>query len=138
MEHAEGFLKVGAAYRRELNVLLSRGLRRMFRIADTEYRRTLEAHALLDFSDLVQRAVDLLRRMEELRLSAQRMIERGQEPTPEMEQELDQLLSKVQVAPSYQRAIAAQENFDKVMMQVNGWIAEGIKSGAMSSIITLG
>jgi cell fate (sporulation/competence/biofilm development) regulator YlbF (YheA/YmcA/DUF963 family) len=83
-------------------------------------------------------AVTLLRRMEELRLSAQRMIERGQEPTPEMEQELDQLLSKVQVSPSYQRAVAAQENFDKVMMQVNGWIAEGIKSGAASSIITLG
>jgi cell fate (sporulation/competence/biofilm development) regulator YlbF (YheA/YmcA/DUF963 family) len=83
-------------------------------------------------------AVTLLRRMEELRLSAQRMMERGQEPTPEMEQELDQLLSKVQVSPSYQRAIAAQENFDKVMMQVNGWIAEGIKSGATSSIITLG
>jgi cell fate (sporulation/competence/biofilm development) regulator YlbF (YheA/YmcA/DUF963 family) len=76
--------------------------------------------------------------MEELRLSAQRMMERGQEPTPEMEQELDQLLSKVQVSPSYQRAITAQENFDKVMMQVNGWIAEGIKSGATSSIITLG
>lgn len=83
-------------------------------------------------------AVTLLRRMEELRLSAQRMMERGQEPTPEMEQELDQLLSKVQVSPSYQRAITAQENFDKVMMQVNGWIAEGIKSGATSSIITLG
>ena len=83
-------------------------------------------------------AVTLLRRMEELRLSAQGMIERGQEPTPEMEQELDQLLSKVQVSPSYQRAITAQENFDKVMMQVNGWIAEGIKSGAASSIITLG
>lgn len=83
-------------------------------------------------------AVTLLRRMEELRLSAQHMIERGQEPTPDMEQELDQLLSKVQVSPSYQRAIAAQENFDKVMMQVNGWIAEGIKSGATSSIITLG
>ena len=83
-------------------------------------------------------AVALLRRMEELRLAAQGMIERGQEPTPEMEQELDQLLSKVQVSPSYQRAITAQENFDKVMMQVNGWIAEGIKSGAASSIITLG
>jgi ATP-dependent helicase/nuclease subunit A len=73
VEHAEGFLKVDAAYRRELNLLLSRGLRRMFGIADTEYRRTLEAHALLDFSDLVQRAVDLLRRMEEFSRSRYRL-----------------------------------------------------------------
>jgi len=73
VEHAEGFLKVDAAYRRELNVLLSRGLRCMFRIADAEYRRTLEAHALLDFSDLVQRAVDLLRRMEEFSRSRYRL-----------------------------------------------------------------
>ena len=83
-------------------------------------------------------AVVLLRRMEELRLNAQRMIERGESPPEEMERELDDLLSKVQVNPSYQRAIVAQENFDKLMVQVNTWIAEGIKSGAASPIITLG
>jgi cell fate (sporulation/competence/biofilm development) regulator YlbF (YheA/YmcA/DUF963 family) len=84
-----------------------------------------------------QEAVRLLRRMEELRVSAQRMIERGESPTQEMETELDDLLTKVQVSPAYQRAISSQENFDKLMMQVNGWIAEGIKSGAASPIITL-
>jgi ATP-dependent helicase/nuclease subunit A len=73
VEHAPGFLTVDAAHRRELNLLLSRGLRRMFGIADAEYRRTLEAHALLDFSDLVQRAVDLLRRMEEFSRSRYRL-----------------------------------------------------------------
>ena len=85
-----------------------------------------------------QEAVRLLRRMEELRVSAQRMIERGEAPSPEMETELDDLLAKVQVSPAYQRAIASQENFDKLMMKVNGWIAEGIKAGAASPIITLG
>jgi cell fate (sporulation/competence/biofilm development) regulator YlbF (YheA/YmcA/DUF963 family) len=83
-------------------------------------------------------AVTLLRRMEELRGTAQSMIEQGSEPSEEMERELDDLLSKVQVNPSYQRALVAQTNFDKLMMQVNNWIAEGIKSGAVSSIITLG
>lgn len=78
-----------------------------------------------------------LRRMEELRNDAQRMIEGGQEPTPEMEQEMDTLLVHVQGSPAYQQAVAAQENFDKLMMQVNNWIAEGIKSGAASPIITL-
>jgi cell fate (sporulation/competence/biofilm development) regulator YlbF (YheA/YmcA/DUF963 family) len=83
-------------------------------------------------------AVKLLRRMEELRGTAQAMIDNGGQPTDEMERELDDLLSRVQVNPSYQRALVAQTNFDKLMMQVNGWIAEGIKSGAASPIITLG
>jgi cell fate (sporulation/competence/biofilm development) regulator YlbF (YheA/YmcA/DUF963 family) len=83
-------------------------------------------------------AVTLLQRMEELRGTAQSMIERGSNPSEEMEQELDDLLSKVQVNPTYQRALVAQTNFDKMMMQVNAWIAEGIKSGAASPIITLG
>ncbi len=83
-------------------------------------------------------AVTLLRRMEELRGTAQGMIEGGTDPTEEMERELDELLSKVQVNPTYQRALVAQTNFDKLMMQVNNWIAEGIRSGAASPIITLG
>lgn len=83
-------------------------------------------------------AVTLLRRMEELRGMAQSMIERGEQPTAAMEQELDDLLSKVQVNPAYQRALVAQSNFDKLMMQVNTWISEGIRSGAASPIITLG
>ena len=49
----------------------------------------------------------------------------------------DELLGRVQVNASYQQAVVAQENFDKLMMQVNNWIAEGIKSGAASPIITL-
>ena len=83
-------------------------------------------------------AVTLLRRMEELRGTAQAMIENGCNPTEEMERELDDLLAKVQVNPAYQHALVAQTNFDKLMMQVNQWIAEGIKSGAASPIITLG
>ncbi len=83
-------------------------------------------------------AVALLRAMEKIRLDAQRLIERGENPTPEMEQQLDDLLGKVQVNAVYQRAVSAQENFDKVMVQVNDWILEGIKKGATSSIITLG
>src|SRR3970040_2089620 len=64
-------------------------------------------------------AVALLRRMEELRGTAQNMIERGSNPSEEMEQELDDLLSKVQVNPTYQRALVAQANFEKLMMQDN-------------------
>jgi cell fate (sporulation/competence/biofilm development) regulator YlbF (YheA/YmcA/DUF963 family) len=83
-------------------------------------------------------AVTLIRDMERLRREAQAMIERGENPTPEMEQQLDALLEKVQVNSTYQRAIAAQDNFDKLMLRVNEWISEGIRKGAASPIITLG
>ena len=82
-------------------------------------------------------AVALIREMERLRTEAQAMIERGQSPTPEMEQQLDGLLSRVQVNATYQRAIVAQDNFDKLMVRVNEWISEGIRKGASSGIITL-
>lgn len=83
-------------------------------------------------------AVALLQRMEQLRREATQMIEGGDQPTAEMEQELEGLLQRVQVSPLYQRMVVAQENFDKIMMQVNQWILEGIKKGATSGIITLG
>lgn len=83
-------------------------------------------------------ATELLRQMDTLRHEAQSMLSRGQEPTPEMEQQLDALLLKVQANPSYQRLAVAQENLDKLMRRVNDWIGEGITKGAQSPIITLG
>lgn len=83
-------------------------------------------------------AMELLQKMEKLRLEAQRLIEKGNNPTPEMEQELDTLLGVVQTNPTYQRVVVTNENFDKVMVQVNQWILDGIRKGATSSIITLG
>lgn len=71
--HADAVARVSAAYRRDLNVLVSRGIWRMFRIADAEYRRTLDAHAVLDFSDLLLRALDLLRRMDDFAQSRYRL-----------------------------------------------------------------
>jgi ATP-dependent helicase/nuclease subunit A len=71
--HAEGVSRVIAGYRLDLNTLVSRGIWRMFRIAEAEYRRTLDAHAVLDFSDLLLRALDLLRRMDEFSRSRYRL-----------------------------------------------------------------
>lgn len=83
-------------------------------------------------------ATGVLRQMEGLRREAQAMLQRGEEPTEEMEKQLDDLLTKVQTSPSYQRVAVAQENLDKVMRLVNDWISDGISKGAQSSIITLG
>jgi cell fate (sporulation/competence/biofilm development) regulator YlbF (YheA/YmcA/DUF963 family) len=82
-------------------------------------------------------AVALLQEMEKLRGEAQRLIQNGENPTPEMEQQLDSMLEKSQSQAAYQRAVAAQENFDKLMLRVNQWIMDGMKKGAASPIITL-
>jgi cell fate (sporulation/competence/biofilm development) regulator YlbF (YheA/YmcA/DUF963 family) len=83
-------------------------------------------------------AVALLKQMEQLRLDAQQMIQRGERPTEQMEKDLDALLGQVQSQMAYQRLVSAQENFDKLMARVNDWIVDGIEKGATSSIITLG
>jgi cell fate (sporulation/competence/biofilm development) regulator YlbF (YheA/YmcA/DUF963 family) len=80
-------------------------------------------------------ASDLLRQMEGIRQQAQAMLDRGEQPTPDMEAALDALLEQVQTKSVYQQALVAQDNFDKLMMRVNQWIADGIKAGAQSSII---
>ena len=83
-------------------------------------------------------AVALLKQMEQLRMNAQQMLQRGERPSEAMEKELDGLLGRVQSEPVYQRLVSAQENFDKTMGRVNDWIVDGIERGATSSIITLG
>ena len=62
-----------AAFDRDLNVVLARGAHRMFAIAVTEYERELAARSVLDFSDLLRRALDLLRRMDEFARSRYRL-----------------------------------------------------------------
>ena len=69
----EPIAQVVHRFARDLNVVLSRGVRRMFRIALEQYRRTLASRAALDFSDVLERAVELLRRMDEFSQSRFRL-----------------------------------------------------------------
>jgi cell fate (sporulation/competence/biofilm development) regulator YlbF (YheA/YmcA/DUF963 family) len=100
-----------------------------------EYQAVKRASSALNED---REALTLMRRMEEIRVEAERMIGRGEAPTAEMEQELDGLLSRVQTNPTYQQMAVAQENFDKLMARVNEVILDGIHKGAASPIITLG
>jgi len=65
--------RIVRVFARDLNAILSRGIRRMFSIALAEYRRALDERSLLDFSDVLQRAVDLLARMDEFAQSRYRL-----------------------------------------------------------------
>ncbi len=67
------FAEVLLAFRRDLNSLVARGVWRMFQIAITEYRKTLDARAVLDFSDVLLRTVELLRQMDEFAQSRYRL-----------------------------------------------------------------
>ena len=61
------------AFRRDLNVIMSRGVWRIFAVALDQYQRTLDAHALIDFSGVLERAVGLLREMGEFAQSRYRL-----------------------------------------------------------------
>ena len=78
--HHDAVITLGPAVRdtiawfdRDLNFVLARGVQRMFAIAVSEYRRALESRAVLDFSDVLERALDLLRQMDEFAQSRYRL-----------------------------------------------------------------
>ncbi len=61
------------SFARDLNVILARGVRGMFSIAINEYRRTLDDRSVLDFSDVLERAIALLGQMDEFAQSRYRL-----------------------------------------------------------------
>lgn len=69
----------------------------------------------------------------ETRMSAR--LREGEEPTEEQGKEYEDFFSRLQANSSYQRLVAAQTNFDKVVARVNQTIHEGIEKGAESRII---
>ena len=61
------------AFRRDLNAVLSRAVQRVYQIALREYRETLDAHGVLDFSETLAQALSLLSQMEEFARSRYRL-----------------------------------------------------------------
>lgn len=65
--------RIVRGFARDLNAVLARGIRRMFSIALAQYRTALDERSVLDFSDVLQRAVELLQRMDEFSQSRFRL-----------------------------------------------------------------
>ncbi|HXD74473.1 MAG TPA: UvrD-helicase domain-containing protein, partial [Vicinamibacterales bacterium] len=83
--HREGVEAIAPAieqvirsFRRDLNVILSRGVWQLFGLSLSQYRKTLESYAVLDFSGVLERAVELLRQMEEFSQSRYKLEARYQ------------------------------------------------------------
>lgn len=103
--------------------------------------QTEEYQALKRAQDRLQGARELagqLRRLQELGEQLERALEQGETPSEADRAAYEQVLSQVQADPVYQGMVAAQANFDKLMVRVNQHILDGIRKGAASPIITLG
>ncbi len=70
---SQGIADVVYAFNRDLNVVLARGIKRMFAVSLAQYRRILDERSVLDFADVLDRALELLRRMDEFSQSRFRL-----------------------------------------------------------------
>lgn len=73
--------------------------------------------------------------LERLEGSITASLRAGQEPPQEDKDAYEALMSKLQANSTYQRVVAAQSNFDKIVQKVNENIARGLEEGASSRII---
>jgi cell fate (sporulation/competence/biofilm development) regulator YlbF (YheA/YmcA/DUF963 family) len=99
-----------------------------------EYRRLRQAHEQVRDQQQLQ---DSMGRLHSIAGQLEQAGAEGREPPEELVREYDGLLSSIQGDPKYQAVVAAQANFDKLMVRVNEQIMDGIRRGSASPIITL-
>jgi cell fate (sporulation/competence/biofilm development) regulator YlbF (YheA/YmcA/DUF963 family) len=100
--------------------------------------QTDEYRALRRANDRVaedRETVTLLNQLSELQDSLTESLRRNSEPTEEQAESYERLLEDLQARSVYQAVVAAQSNFDRLMMRVNEEIARGIEAGEQSRII---
>lgn len=99
-----------------------------------EYKALRRAHEHVKELQTLQ---DQMGRLHAVAEQLERATAEGQEPAEPLVREYDGLLSTIQGDPRYQAVVAAQANFDKLMLRVNEQIMEGMRRGVASPIITL-
>jgi cell fate (sporulation/competence/biofilm development) regulator YlbF (YheA/YmcA/DUF963 family) len=80
-------------------------------------------------------AVRRMNRLSELEREVSAALHAGEEPSAAVQEEYEQVFTELQASPSYQALVAAQSNFDKILLRVNEEIGRGIESGSRSRII---
>lgn len=89
----------------------------------------------MDAVDEDRELVELRNRIEKLESELEAQMRAGRQPSEEARNEYAQVAEELQGRPAFQRVIAAQANFEKVMHKVNEVVAQGIEEGAKSRII---
>lgn len=89
----------------------------------------------MDAVDEDRELVELRNKIETLESQLEAELRAGRQPTEEIRTEYTQVAEELQRRPAFQRVIAAQANFEKIMHKVNETVAKGIEEGARSRII---
>jgi len=100
--------------------------------------RTDEYQALKRAASQIEddREVTTLRNeIEKLESEMVALMQSGQEPDESTRTRYEELAFGLQAQPAYQRLVAAQSNFDKILQKVNETISTGIREGSTSRII---
>ena len=79
--------------------------------------------------------VEMRNRLEELEGRVESSLRAGGAPADEIKEAYQEATEALQSMTGYQRLIAAQSNYEKVMHKVNQTVAEGIEEASQSRII---
>jgi cell fate (sporulation/competence/biofilm development) regulator YlbF (YheA/YmcA/DUF963 family) len=114
------------------------GIYDMAKDLGTALARTDEYQALRRAAEAVDNDRELVELRNQLQAVEGRMetaLRMGQEPDEEAQQTYQAIAEELQGKAAFQRLVAAQSNFDKVMYKVNETMARGLQDGAKSRII---
>jgi cell fate (sporulation/competence/biofilm development) regulator YlbF (YheA/YmcA/DUF963 family) len=78
---------------------------------------------------------ELRSELENLEGQIEASLRAGKEPGDEIKEGYEKAVGRLQALPAYQRLVASQANFDKIVQQVNQTIMQGLEEGAESRII---
>jgi len=88
-----------------------------------------------DAADQDRELVELRNRLRGLEERIEASLRAGREPDEETARAYQETAEELQTKPAFQRFVAAQANFDKIMYKVNETMARGLQEGAASRII---
>ncbi|MDH3271161.1 MAG: YlbF family regulator [Gemmatimonadota bacterium] len=114
------------------------GIYDMARELGSALARTDEYQALKRASDAAEEdrdLVELRNRLQALESELESVLRAGKEPDEELKASYTKAAEELQSMAIFQRVVAAQTNFEKVMYKVNETVAKGIEEGAQSRII---
>ncbi len=92
-------------------------------------------HRAMKAADEDRELTELRNRIREIESQIEAALRAGQEPSEELKKAYGEVAEELQTKPAFQRLIAAQTNFEKIMMKVNETVAKGIEEGAGSRIV---
>jgi cell fate (sporulation/competence/biofilm development) regulator YlbF (YheA/YmcA/DUF963 family) len=86
-------------------------------------------------ADEERELVELRNKLRALEEQLEASLMAGREPEEELKQSYGSVAEELQTKSGFQRLVAAQANFEKVMHKVNETMAQGLREGASSRII---